>query len=173
MATLRSVTVSSLIAFFLLASSCHAFTNSNVAQSPLVQPSTSAVVMHDHASDNDTTSSRRSFMTNISATAATLFSSAIVFGSSEANAATDCMSDCLQSCKLIAPKDPQYCQSNCQSYCDQPDRTDGLSGSVSSTGGEVGILGFNTVVKGEDKPPSVKVPGLDFTSGGGKKLLGY
>jgi len=44
---------------------------------------------------------------------------------------------------------------------------------VSSEGGEVGILGFNTVVKGEDKPPEVKLPGLDFSSGKGKKLLGY
>ena len=30
-------------------------------------------------------------------------------------------------------------------------RTDGLSGSVSSANGEVGILGVGTVVKGEDK----------------------
>lgn len=90
-----------------------------------------------------------------------------------ANGATDCFSDCLKNCKLIAPKDPAYCQGQCQDYCDQPDRTDGLSGSVSSTGGEVGMLGFNTVVKGEDKPPEVKIPGLDFSSDKGKKLLGY
>lgn len=46
-------------------------------------------------------------------------------------------------------------------------------GSVSSTGGETGILGTTTVVKGEDKPPEVKLPGLDFTSEKGRKLLGY
>jgi hypothetical protein len=70
-------------------------------------------------------------------------------------------------------KDPQYCQSNCQDYCAQEDRTDGLSGSVSSSGGETGILGTTTVVKGEDRPPQVKIPGLDFTSDKGKKLIGY
>jgi len=91
----------------------------------------------------------------------------------EANAAPDCYKDCLKSCNLVAPKDPEYCKSNCQSYCDQPDRTDGLSGSVSSEGGEVGILGMTTVPKGEDKPPGIKIPGLDFSSDKGKKLLGY
>jgi len=34
-------------------------------------------------------------------------------------------------------------------------------------------LGLNTVVKGEDKPPEIKIPGLDFSSGSGKKLIGY
>ncbi|KAL7540549.1 hypothetical protein ACHAXR_010892 [Thalassiosira sp. AJA248-18] len=92
---------------------------------------------------------------------------------SDANAAPDCFKDCLKSCTLIAPKDPQYCQNNCKDYCDQPDRTDGLSGSVSSEGGETGILGMNTVPKGEDKPPEVKIPGLDFSSDKGRKLLGY
>ena len=48
-----------------------------------------------------------------------------------------------------------------------------MSGSTSSAGGEVGILGTSTVVKGEDKPPSVKIPGLDFTSDKGKKMIGY
>ena len=70
-------------------------------------------------------------------------------------------------------KDPQYCQTNCQDYCEQADRTDGLSGSISSSGGETGILGTSTVVKGEDKPPQVKIPGLDFTSDKGRKLIGY
>eukprot|EP00804_Cyclotella_cryptica_P013827 CCRYP_020882-RA/>CCRYP_020882-RA protein AED:0.10 eAED:0.10 QI:0/0.6/0.66/1/0.2/0.16/6/1318/488 len=96
-------------------------------------------------------SSRRSF----------LYSTAAAIFASTAN------------CKLIAPKDPQYCQSNCEDYCSQPDRTDGLSGSVSSSGGETGILGTTTVVKGEDKPPQVKIPGLDFTSDKGRKLIGY
>mmetsp|Transcript_33915 Transcript_33915/g.38586 ORF Transcript_33915/g.38586 Transcript_33915/m.38586 type:complete len:139 (+) Transcript_33915:83-499(+) len=90
-----------------------------------------------------------------------------------AQAAPDCMTDCVKNCKRVAPKDPEYCTDNCKSYCDQPDRTDGLSGSVSSTGGETGILGTTTVVKGEDKPPSIKIPFLDFTSSSGKKLIGY
>ena len=34
-------------------------------------------------------------------------------------------------------------------------------------------MGTYTVVKGEDKPPEIKIPGLDFTSTKGKKLLGY
>jgi hypothetical protein len=36
-----------------------------------------------------------------------------------------------------------------------------------------GTFGTGTVVKGEDKPPSIKLPGLDFASESGKKLLGY
>mmetsp|Transcript_29092 Transcript_29092/g.49613 ORF Transcript_29092/g.49613 Transcript_29092/m.49613 type:complete len:124 (-) Transcript_29092:130-501(-) len=79
----------------------------------------------------------------------------------------------IQECKLIAPKDPEYCQSSCSDYCSQTDRKDGLSGSISSENGETGILGTTTVVKGEDKPPQLKIPGLDFTSDKGKKLLGY
>ena len=90
-----------------------------------------------------------------------------------AGAAPDCMTDCLKSCKEIAPKDPGYCLDNCEYYCDQSDRTDGLSGSISSENGETGILGLTTVVKGEDRPPQVKLPGLDFTSKTGKELLGY
>jgi hypothetical protein len=91
----------------------------------------------------------------------------------KANAKADCVTDCLKNCKLIAPKDPAYCLQNCRDYCEQDDRTDGLSGSVSSSGGEVGILGQGTVPKGEDKPPSINLPGLDFTSEKGRKLLGY
>lgn len=93
-------------------------------------------------------------------------------------AAADCMTDCLKNCKKIAPKDTSgYCQMNCEDYCAQDDRNDGLSGSVSASSGEVGILGGTfgqgTVPKGEDRPPSVRLPGLDFTSSSGKKLLGY
>uniref|UniRef100_A0A7S3LB29 Uncharacterized protein n=1 Tax=Amphora coffeiformis TaxID=265554 RepID=A0A7S3LB29_9STRA len=91
-------------------------------------------------------------------------------------AAADCFQDCLKNCRQIAPKDMAYCNQNCQDYCDQPDRTDGLSGSVSSASGEVGILGGafgqGTVVKGEDKPPVINLPGLDFNSASGRKLLG-
>lgn len=54
---------------------------------------------------------------------------------------------------------------------------DGLSGSVSASSGEVGILGGTfgqgTVVKGEDKPPALNLPGLDFSSAAGRKLLRY
>mmetsp|Transcript_19954 Transcript_19954/g.28261 ORF Transcript_19954/g.28261 Transcript_19954/m.28261 type:complete len:155 (-) Transcript_19954:144-608(-) len=105
----------------------------------------------------------------------TLGGAAALFGGpvNPANAATDCMKDCLQNCKKIAPKDPGYCLENCKGYCDQDDRNDGLSGSVSSSGGEMGILGTYTVVKGEDKPPTISIPGLDFSSEKGKKLLGY
>jgi hypothetical protein len=92
-------------------------------------------------------------------------------------AQADCFSDCVKNCKLIAPKDTGYCQETCTDYCSQPDRTDGLSGSVSSASGEVGILGgtfgTGTVVKGQDKPPSINMPGLDFTSGKGRKVIGY
>lgn len=91
----------------------------------------------------------------------------------QANAKEDCVSDCLKNCKLIAPKDPAYCVINCKDYCEQDDRTDGLTGSVSSSGGEVGILGQGTVPKGQDKPPSINLPGLDFTSDKGRKLIGY
>jgi hypothetical protein len=92
-------------------------------------------------------------------------------------AAEDCYADCFKNCKAIAPKDTEYCEFTCNDYCSQPDRKDGLSGSVSYEGGEVGILGgtfgTGTVVKGQDKPPNVALPGLDFTSPQGKKLLGY
>ena len=96
-----------------------------------------------------------------------------MFSPGKANAKADCVTDCLKKCKLIAPKDPAYCLQNCRDYCEQEDRTDGLSGSVSSSGGEVGILGQGTVPKGEDKPPSINLPGLDFTSEKGRKLIGY
>merc|ERR1712194_473717 len=92
-------------------------------------------------------------------------------------AAADCMKDCLENCLIIAPKDKSYCTDSCTAYCAQDDRNDGLSGSVSAANGEVGILGGSfgqgTVLKGEDRPPSIKVPGLDFSSDIGKKLIGY
>jgi hypothetical protein len=60
----------------------------------------------------------------------------------------------------------------------QTQPTDGLSGSVSATSGEVGLLGGTfgqgTVVKGQDRPPSIVIPGLDFVaSPEGRQLLGY
>ena len=113
---------------------------------------------------------RRAFL----ATTATSFAATLFSNIRPATAAApDCYTDCFKNCKLIAPKDPEYCQSSCQAYCAQSDRKDGLSGSVSSENGETGILGTTTVVKGEDKPPQLKIPGLDFTSDKGKKLIGY
>jgi hypothetical protein len=95
-----------------------------------------------------------------------------------ANAAVaDCMGDCLKNCRLVAPNNDGYCRESCDDYCSQTDRTDGLSGSVSAASGEVGILGgafgTGTVIKGEDKPPVINVPGLDFLSGQGRKVIGY
>jgi hypothetical protein len=96
---------------------------------------------------------------------------------SRALAAADCYTDCFKNCELIAPKSVDYCKSTCVDYCQQPDRQDGLSGSVSAASGEVGILGGSfgqgTVVKDQDKPPVINLPGLDFSSTAGKKLIGY
>eukprot|EP00588_Corethron_pennatum_P008930 CAMPEP_0194276622 /NCGR_PEP_ID=MMETSP0169-20130528/9163_1 /TAXON_ID=218684 /ORGANISM="Corethron pennatum, Strain L29A3" /LENGTH=177 /DNA_ID=CAMNT_0039020379 /DNA_START=100 /DNA_END=633 /DNA_ORIENTATION=- len=117
------------------------------------------------------TTSRRSHLKRIFASSFGCLGGLIL--TENASAAVDCMNDCVKNCKIIAPNDPAYCQENCKGYCSQDDRTDGLSGSVSSDGGEKGILGINTVVKGKDKPPSISIPGLDFTSGKGKKLIGY
>ncbi|KAL7472022.1 hypothetical protein ACHAXS_012337 [Conticribra weissflogii] len=153
------------------------------------QPKGSMSLSEQNEISNRSSSScpRRSFLSDVTRISGVAAFTSMMMGTSplEAGAAVDCFADCLKNCKLIAPKvfvqslcsmgvnDPEYCQSNCKEYCDQPDRTDGLSGSISSTGGETGILGTSTVVKGEDKPPQVKLPGLDFTSDKGKKLIGY
>ena len=117
--------------------------------------------------------SRRQMMS----TSATTFIVGVLASPLPVQAAADCFNDCVKNCKKIAPKDPEYCTLNCRDYCDQEDRADGLSGSKSADNGEVGILGGTfgqgTVPKGEDKPPSIKLPGLDFSSDDGKKLLGY
>lgn len=114
--------------------------------------------------------SRRTFLTAITTASTTIPTMA-------ASATADCYTDCFQNCKLIAPKDPAYCQDTCREYCAQDDRKDGLSGSVDASAGEVGILGgtfgTGTVVKGQDKPPSLNLPGLDFTKGSGRQLIGY
>jgi len=97
-----------------------------------------------------------------------------------ANAANkpDCYTDCNKNCRKAVPNDTSnYCRDTCLEYCQQDDRRDGLSGSVSSEGGEMGILGGGfgqgTVVQGEDKPPTLlQIPGLNFQSAQGKKLLG-
>jgi len=117
---------------------------------------------------NDASTSRRSVIASF-----LLMSTAILPGTANAFGEPDCLTDCLKNCRLIAPKDTAYCNENCQAYCAQTDRQDGLSGSVSSTKGEMGIMGTSTKVKGDDKPPGIKLPGLDFTSDKGKKLIGY
>ena len=127
------------------------------------------VAVEDADSDALLLSSRRSFLAAMTVTA----SSSLLLPQEASGKEVDCFQDCFKNCKQIAPKDQQYCLDTCKDYCDQTDRRDGLSGSVSSEGGETGILGLNTVVKGEDKPPEIKIPGLDFTSGSGKKLIGY
>lgn len=102
----------------------------------------------------------------------------LLLHSQVASAKPDCYTDCYKNCIALAPKDNVYCSESCTDYCLQDDRQDGLSGSVSSEKGEVGILGGSfgtgTVVKGQDKPPVLgKIPGLDFTSESGKKMIGY
>lgn len=109
----------------------------------------------------------------MAAVVATTASSSLLFSQEASAKEVDCFQDCFKNCKQIAPKDQQYCLDTCHDYCGQTDRRDGLSGSVNSDGGETGILGLNTVVKGDDKPPEIKIPGLDFTTGSGKKLIGY
>ena len=126
----------------------------------------------DNSDNSITCSSRRSFfMAAGVATASSILATTVV--PATAVAEVDCFKDCFKNCQIIAPKDTDYCTQNCREYCAQGDRKDGLSGSVSSEGGETGILGTYTVVKGEDKPPQIKLPGLDFSSGKGKKLIGY
>lgn len=122
-----------------------------------------------------TTMSRRTLLGQCFAVATTV--PLLVVPTNPASAKPDCFADCFKNCKAIAPKDEAYCQESCRGYCEQPDREDGLSGSVSAAQGEVGILGGSfgtgTVVKGQDKPPVIMLPGLDFSSDAGKKLIGY
>eukprot|EP00561_Arcocellulus_cornucervis_P011685 CAMPEP_0185811830 /NCGR_PEP_ID=MMETSP1322-20130828/8538_1 /TAXON_ID=265543 /ORGANISM="Minutocellus polymorphus, Strain RCC2270" /LENGTH=180 /DNA_ID=CAMNT_0028508315 /DNA_START=131 /DNA_END=673 /DNA_ORIENTATION=+ len=142
--------------------------NSNSAATSTTETSTSAASV---------TSTRRSFFAaavrDVAAPVAGIAVASLSQPQPAAAKEADCFEDCFQNCKRIAPKDQQYCLDTCTDYCDQPDRRDGLSGSVNSEGGEMGILGLTTVVKGEDKPPAFKMPGLDFSKGSGKKLIGY
>jgi len=121
--------------------------------------------------------SRRDSFTSMLNSAILSFPFLILSSPTPTMAAADCSNDCTKNCKIIAPKDDKYCTDTCEDYCSQEGRTDGLSGSVSAQNGEVGILGGSfgqgTVLKGEDRPPSIKVPGLDFSSDNGKKLIGY
>ncbi|VEU40596.1 unnamed protein product [Pseudo-nitzschia multistriata] len=136
-------------------------------------PSSPAI---NRENDSQTWQSRRDSFASIMG-AATIAGAAVLGSPAPASAEPDCFKDCLKNCLIIAPQDKTYCTDTCTSYCAQTDRTDGLSGSVSAENGEVGILGGSfgqgTVPKGEDKPPSIKLPGLDFSSGNGKKLIGY
>lgn len=121
--------------------------------------------------------SRRQWVANAAAATAASAAFWTTAPQSAAAAQADCYTDCLKNCKILAPQDAGYCQDTCTDYCAQPDRTDGLSGSVSAAAGEVGILGGTfgqgTVTKGKDKPPVVNLPGLDFSSEKGKNLIGY
>eukprot|EP00629_Pelagomonadales_sp_RCC1024_P019129 CAMPEP_0119277390 /NCGR_PEP_ID=MMETSP1329-20130426/17039_1 /TAXON_ID=114041 /ORGANISM="Genus nov. species nov., Strain RCC1024" /LENGTH=124 /DNA_ID=CAMNT_0007277855 /DNA_START=214 /DNA_END=584 /DNA_ORIENTATION=- len=73
----------------------------------------------------------------------------------------DCITDCRSNCNRIAKGNEAYCATNCEDYCNQDDRKDGLSGSVSSEGGEVGwstpMRGGETVPYGKDVPPAVNI----------------
>jgi hypothetical protein len=147
------------------------------AFSPSGQYDSSKRQATDMMNIEESCSSRRSFFAAVhdvvTASTAIVASSSLLPCDAAVAKEVDCFQDCFKNCKQIAPKDQQYCLDTCKDYCDQPDRRDGLSGSVSSEGGETGILGLNTVVKGDDKPPEIKIPGLDFSSGSGKKLIGY
>lgn len=73
--------------------------------------------------------------------------------------AVDCNQDCSRNCLKVAPGSAAYCKESCQDYCAQDDRTDGLSGSISNTGGETGLFGGspveggNSVTREADRPP--------------------
>lgn len=54
-------------------------------------------------------------------------------------ASKDCLEDCNQNCARNAPQSLAYCRDTCTEYCAQPDRRDGLSGSVSAEAGETGF----------------------------------
>lgn len=74
---------------------------------------------------------------------------------------TDCIKDCTSNCNRVAPGNKPYCGLQCDDYCAQDDREDGLSGSVSSEGGEVGLTSYaragNTVPAGDDVPPKMDI----------------
>ena len=121
---------------------------------------------------------RRTWIDTIKAGAILITTQQLLLQSQAVSAKPDCYTDCYKNCIALAPKDNVYCSESCTDYCAQDDREDGLSGSISSEKGEVGILGGSfgtgTVVKGQDKPPVLgRIPGLDFTSDSGKKMIGY
>jgi hypothetical protein len=90
----------------------------------------------------------------------------IITAAPPVSATKDCFLDCSQNCNRLAPKSGAYCTLTCRDYCEQPDRKDGLSGSVGSEGAEVGFRSaFDLISKakgqvsgvpyGEDRPPQV------------------
>jgi len=166
-----------VIAILLLSAEGFSFfgTKSTSSTSPSAATNSSPPTTVSNQPNEFVDQSRRDLLASV--VAAGVGGAAVLSSPAPALAAADCMKDCLKNCLLIAPKDKEYCTDSCISYCAQDDRTDGLSGSVSAANGEVGILGGSfgqgTVPKGEDKPPSIKLPGLDFSSDSGKKLLGY
>ena len=66
---------------------------------------------------------------------------ALLIGARAAFGVVDCKLDCEKNCLLAAPGSREYCVESCKDYCEQPDREDGLSGSVSGAKGETGIFG--------------------------------
>jgi hypothetical protein len=91
---------------------------------------------------------------------------AVVLAPTSALAAKDCFLDCTQNCNRVAPGSARYCESSCAEYCEADDRRDGLSGSVSADGAEVGwasaydlkarVTGQQRGVPyGEDRPPAL------------------
>ena len=85
-----------------------------------------------HASGAAESTSRREILGQFLAAGAGVASAPL-----PALAAPDCVADCLKNCRKIAPKDPDYCDMNCNDYCAQEDRTDGLSGGDSAANSEV------------------------------------
>ena len=87
---------------------------------------------------------------------------ALLFIPAQALAGADCIKDCTTNCNRVSGgKNDAYCGVQCDAYCGQTDREDGLSGSVSSSKGYLGWssplrLG-STVEYGEDRPPTVSI----------------
>lgn len=116
--------------------------------------------------------SRRGALVSVATGACT----ALLATPSHASASKDCFTDCSSNCNRNAPGSAAYCKDTCTEYCAQPDRRDGLSGSVSSEAGEVGFASafdytnrltnrLNANVEyGRDRLPPV--PGLEGTAAG-------
>lgn len=91
----------------------------------------------------------------------TLLPAVMIVCPPDVHAIADCKKDCVKNCIRVAPGSKAYCEESCTDYCAQDDRTDGLSGSISNTGGETGIFGGSpieggaSVVRGEDRPPQL------------------
>ena len=96
-----------------------------------------------------------------------LVASSALLAPRSAHALKDCFQDCSQNCDRVAPRSGRYCEQSCGEYCVQDDRRDGLSGSVDSSQGEVGLASAYDLVSkitgappqsvpyGQDKPPTI------------------